>query len=326
MSQKNVRSNNVELFRMIAAIGVIIIHVKSGSTFDFYLTSIFLPICVPYFFSISVYFFIRNCQKVSLKNLLLKILNRIAIPYLSWTLIYLMLFYLKLITVGSHVKLPLFKAIFFGESAVQLYYLTSLIALEFLILFLVYIRKQDSSKSDKYLALGIGIFSIIHFSLGAYYGVAGVRNLIYIIGYVNYIGIGFYDLYIQYKKIKNIYWIILLLVIEVIFLLNIKDSRYFYPAIAPFVGYALLKLSINLKEVKLPNFILSTFGLSYGIYLSHIIFLEIIEFILEKTILIPSDFVFLLKPFVVCLVGLMAIIFVRFIKKIKILSYLLLGD
>src|SRR5690606_24207260 len=55
-----------------------------------------------------------------------------------------------------------------------------------------------------------------------------------------------------------------------------------YPLMLPVGGIGLLLISVGYPCIKLPKWLLVLSTLSYGVYLSHVIFLEIFEFFIEK--------------------------------------------
>lgn len=129
----NKRLLGIDLFRGIAAYGVVLIHglgeiPRDGSAL--FLSHCFLAFCVPFFLVISFYFSSKLLLLKGSKNYINNRLKKIIIPYLAWTVIYLLVRAIGWL-IGH--KEPFNKLIadpiniiFFGAAGVQLYFLPML--------------------------------------------------------------------------------------------------------------------------------------------------------------------------------------------------------
>src|SRR3954471_20428010 len=83
------RNYAIDIARLIAAFGVIIIHCAPYTKAVGFIVSFFLNFCVPFFLLTSVYFFWREINKGSDPTTSLhRRLSRLFVSYAVWTLIY----------------------------------------------------------------------------------------------------------------------------------------------------------------------------------------------------------------------------------------------
>ncbi|MEH2160644.1 MAG: acyltransferase family protein [Nostoc sp.] len=132
-SNQNKRLLGIDLFRGIAAYGVVFIHGLGEIPRNqnaLLISNFFVAFCVPFFLVTSFYFSIKLLLSTSTSNYLNNRLKKIIIPYFAWTVIYLLarLFGWLIGNRESFEKLiadPI-NIIFFGASGVQLYFLPML--------------------------------------------------------------------------------------------------------------------------------------------------------------------------------------------------------
>jgi len=130
MNQK--RFLGIDFFKIIAAYGVVSIHGLGGVTLDkqaIELNQLFPIFSVPFFLATAFYFTTVSFQTGKQNHFLQKRLQRILIPFLAWSVIYLAARGLKQILAndGSLTKLiadPI--NLLFGAAGVQLYFLPML--------------------------------------------------------------------------------------------------------------------------------------------------------------------------------------------------------
>jgi hypothetical protein len=128
--------SGLEILRVLAAYGVVFIHGISGiprSLSSSLLSHSFSSFCVPLFLTLSFYLTLKSLAKksVSNKQFLIDRLKRIGLPFLSWSLVYISLRFVKstFISPGDDsftktISDPI--ALFFGSAGVQLYFLPML--------------------------------------------------------------------------------------------------------------------------------------------------------------------------------------------------------
>jgi hypothetical protein len=129
-------SSGIELTRILAAYGVVFIHGITGVSKDLYsslLAHSFSSFCVPLFLTLSFYLTLKSLTKksVSNKRFLIDRLKRIGLPFLSWSLVYISLRFVKstFITPGDNSFIKTISdpiGILSGSAGVQLYFLPML--------------------------------------------------------------------------------------------------------------------------------------------------------------------------------------------------------
>ncbi|MBX2977529.1 MAG: acyltransferase family protein [Ignavibacteriaceae bacterium] len=322
------RNLNIEIIRIIASFGVIVIHVHSDTYGAQFISLLFSPICVPFFLAVSLIFFVQSLGKYSVEYVLTKIWERIGIPYISWTIIYLILLYFNAYLNNSTNKVFFGRSILFGESAVQMYYLITLISLQLFILGVHTLRKTRS-RYYFFLSLGLILVTTTYFLFSLYYQASGFRNSYYIVGYLLYI---VFAMHYQSSFSSSKYLILpylCILFVFIVILLSVYDLwglRKFGPLIFPVCGICLYKIAISYPTIKVPSWIKEIMSLSYGIYLSHVVFLELMEIIAKKITGSEITYTLINKLLLALVVFIISAIFVLLLKRVGILRILLLGE
>lgn len=129
-------SEGIELLRVLAAYGVVFIHGISGiprSLYSLGFYHLFSSFCVPLFLTLSFYLTLKSltAKPVSNKRFLTDRFKRIGLPFLSWSLVYISLRFVKSTFINpgddSFAKIisdPM--GILSGSAGVQLYFLPML--------------------------------------------------------------------------------------------------------------------------------------------------------------------------------------------------------
>jgi len=322
------RNQNIEIIRIIASLGVIAIHVHSSTYRAEFLSLLFSPICVPFFLVVSLVFFVQSLKKYSVEYILTKIWERIGLPYISWTIIYLILLYFNAYLNSNINRIFFWRSILFGESAVQMYYLITLISLQ---LFILGIYTLSKTKSRYYVFLSFGLITITttYFLFSLYYQASGFRNSYYIIGYLLYI---VFAMHYQFSFSSSKYLILpylYILLVFIVILISVYDLwgfRTLGPLIFPVCGICLYKIAISFPTIKIPSWIKEIMSLSYGIYLSHVVFLELMERIVKKITGSEITYTLINKLILTLGVFIISAIFVWLLKRVGIFRVLLLGE
>ena len=280
MSKRNV---SVDIVRLLAAFGVIAIHVPYNTPAAESVNKFFSPLCVPFFFAVSLTYFVSglNPQKQA-AEVLKKIGLRIALPYLAWTVVYSFLIFFKSRFIGlghsSQNDFKLWSIIFYGNSAVQLYYLPNLIILQAFAfsIYSIYIG-NSKAKLTGVIILLISIFFIVWGQINNTFGVLSWLNIIF------YMVVAF----VFAKRTKDLSLNKVYVFIG-LFLIVFTESFHFPVSSIeslnhiPIGGLGLLLLTLGLPKQSAPQWLITLCATSYGIYLSHVVFLEGFEFLLKK--------------------------------------------
>jgi surface polysaccharide O-acyltransferase-like enzyme len=257
-----------DYLRVLASFSVVIIHAcYMNKTIEGF--NIYNSYAVPVFILMSIYLISFN-NASSKNDKILKLLKRIAPQYIFWTLIYLSLRYIKARMSGNTIEID-FSTIFLGGSAVQLWFLPAIFIWQIIMLYF---------QNYKNFIVDIIIASVL-FVLGRYlmandYLEIGFQNTFAI--YSGYIFIA--KLIKQYQnEIEKIpYWsFYLLLAILICF----KSFNSFYILD---VLYSVIVFLIFLRlSIKPGRIITSLSDNSFGIYLIHFLFIQVIVFVYQKS-------------------------------------------
>lgn len=320
----NNRNKTIDTFRIIAIIGVISMHVQNSSPSAEKIGAFFWPLAVPFFYMVSLYFFNKghfnsNNSLVAIK----KIINRLLIPFFVWTAIYFSLRLIKIRLTGGGDNMEVWKAFFYGNSAVHLYFIPNLIIMQLLswaFLIVIYNRTKWM------LSLSLILFCLVYLYIGARTNCFGFSyNSFFIVFLCVLLGMGISKLDMSNRIAHQaVLWVGTLICTLIIW---INFSQYHYlldSAFAfPISGCGTLLLAIGLNnKLKLPDWITST---SYGVYLCHIIFLEAFELGL-KVLHIDFYYGFFQKIIVILFIFICSVISTHLIRRNKWTKVILLGE
>ncbi|MDB6134138.1 MAG: hypothetical protein JWM59_2381 [Verrucomicrobiales bacterium] len=270
--------------RTIAAWGVIAIHVPYETWGAKAFNQIFWPTCVPFFYVAGLVFFIKSVKLDNVPGLLQKQWARLMIPYICWTVIYLALRLAKGILTHDPPKIEWVAALFYGASAVHLYFLPMLLIFQALALSLILISKGQGRLKGQGVA--ILVIALIVFSGGYFRKYYDKGSTGYFLAVAMYLSAGF----LFASRMKNGRmakgWGLAGLAIWVAAVaMNFKGWRLTVldcPLLLPFGGIGFFMLAASDLFQLRANRFTPFLGLSYGIYLSHVIFQEFFEFAFAK--------------------------------------------
>jgi hypothetical protein len=278
---------------------------------------------VPFFYITSLIYFTISLNKgVNFYVNLKKIFSRIFLPFLVWNCIYYGLLAFKDMLTGSERAFNLWRVFFYGESAEHLYYLPELIIMQVIIMG-VLLLITSKMKNEGLCAL---LLVICYLACGYWYKCYGVNSSASIILYV----ISAFYIAPMVLNGQNSYWYLIVGLIMIFLSVSAEYIAYFpiisnYVIPLPIAGVGLLLIVLNISKMVAPNWVLSLSSATYGIYLSHIVFLEAIDFLIEK-INYSIYYSVAAKVAVAFVVFLMSLIFTLLVKKIPVLRMLLLGE
>jgi peptidoglycan/LPS O-acetylase OafA/YrhL len=318
------RNNTVDVTKMVAAFGVIIIHLAPSTPAAETLSRIFSSFAVPFFLTIALYFFIARVLSLEWLRVSHLRLDRILVPYAAWTLIYLALRLIKYRVQHRVVHLELVPAIFYGGTAVQMYFLPLLLlfqaqGLSLLLLF----RNSRRRLFGIFLLFGAFIFGYI----GSYEDYFGFQNCLGR-GYI-YIFAAILLRYCQSQKFGRLLNVVAGgLIAGLILVAAVVDYHPGWQVFVagPLAGYSFAALALNLK---LPPFKApwrSVIGCSYGIYLAHPLFLEAFQVIATRMGWELAPYSILAKLLMSLLISACCILLIWICRSSRISAYCLLGE
>lgn len=159
MENKATRNCSIDIFRYVCSLLVVMIHTSAFSEVNSIIFSFFLSltrIAVPFFFSISGYFYIKNISTSS--SYFYKKLFSLLYPYFLWNILYFILLFItnviqnhqsiisfivectiRFFVVGSYYHLWFFPSLFFSLFITQILYQKKHLHFLFLLSILLYI-------------------------------------------------------------------------------------------------------------------------------------------------------------------------------------------
>jgi peptidoglycan/LPS O-acetylase OafA/YrhL len=99
-----------------------------------------------------------------------------------------------------------------------------------------------------------------------------------------------------------------------------------YSLILPVGGIGLLLLTIGFPKTTIPRWLSNLASASFGIYLSHVLFLEAFEFFVKRSSHVSIDYNFSVKAVEVTLIFLVSAMFTYVIRRKQIGRQILLGE
>lgn len=322
---KNNRNYNIDLIKFFCAFGVICTHTKNSTNEADIIGSFFAPFRVPFFLIIALVFFISGFKKIELSTLFNKIWVRIVIPYLVWSLIYMALIVIKNFMAHKEITNEWWQILFFGASAVQLYFIPKILVMQGFALGLILILKENLKR--KIIGLIIFIISFIWLYIGVTNNRLGFNNSDYEV-IVIYLLIAFFISQLKDKNLFNGYYAILgglLFIIIMILKFYLSSKSIFTNYYRVLGGVSFTLLAFTLPNINISKKAGTIIGYSYGIYLSHIIFLEGFELffkVLKINVFYNVAVKLIFSVSILCA----SIVFTYLIKKNDILKKYLLGE
>jgi peptidoglycan/LPS O-acetylase OafA/YrhL len=318
------RNHTVDAVRCLAAFGVVSIHVAPNTPSGEVVGAFFGVFVVPFFYLISLYFFIRGLSAKDPWLALHKQVLRVAVPYLSWTLIYIALFALKSRLTHQPHTWDLRGIFAYGQSAVHLYFMPVLLALLFLS-FAVSLIIGGSVREKIFGAicvLGVLIFS----SNGAHHGYFGWTW--WWIELPLYCAIAFVFARTSFLQGNTVLLVGLgaasFIAAQILAWKGVTGWPHAFGDLLGGLGALLLALKIEIRHC--PRFLPTLAAATYGIYLSHFVFLEGFEFVLQKVKLLPDSYDLVTKLLLTSVVFVVAAVFTFVVRRIPWGRKLLLGE
>lgn len=282
--------------RAIATIAVIILHTAAPILYRYnevyveywWVGNIFdsaVRFSVPLFFMISGTLLLS--RDYNLNDFLLKRFWRIVPPFIFWSLIYI--FFDAVVSDTDYTKLSFGKLIIrnlFQGSQFHLWFVYTLLGLYLFIPILrVWIKNSTKREIQYFIALWFVSTIYLIANWGNY---LPQINLIHFSGFIGYFVLGYYLTYFHrnLKKVPIFLFLsgVIITIIGTFFLSQHENqfSSMFYNYLSPnvvasSVGIFLLIKKSSIKSKKLSYIICFISNYSYGIYLSHILVLRLLE-------------------------------------------------
>jgi surface polysaccharide O-acyltransferase-like enzyme len=316
------KNYTIDYVRFLCAFGVILIHLSPSLPMAEQMTQYFSRIAVPFFLMASVYLFQVKGAKFDKIHF-----PRIVVPYIAWSIIYLICGKVKYLIDKKSVDYDWFAISALGGASVQLYFLPLLLCILVVasVVNNLFVGRDNKTK-DYLLALIVIVGLIVASDLFKDYHHLGFDA-------------GLFD--------KTLYYILFSQVLVVLTPHLLKQKNIVFPASITTILFLLfsgVEISVNnnflsvilsalivivcltLPTSSAPKSISNILSSTYGIYLCHMIFIQVIGFVLIKLSIDYHPFSILTKLVFASLVLIISVLFVLFIRRWKTLSFLLLGE
>ncbi|HYW21503.1 MAG TPA: acyltransferase [Nodularia sp. (in: cyanobacteria)] len=170
------RQWGIDLARIISTYGIVLIHSGGYAASDNLAIKLqaFFRFALPFFIAASFYLLFNKKKEYKLFKLISSRWNRLVIPYLVWSLIYLIVRVIKALIISNNPDLLTlfqdpFSLIFFGSSALHLYFLPLLFTGN---LFAILINNYTTNFKNSFILffISLTIYNIVlqystHFSM-----------------------------------------------------------------------------------------------------------------------------------------------------------------
>jgi surface polysaccharide O-acyltransferase-like enzyme len=316
------RNYTIDYIRLLSTFGVILIHLAPSSLNAAKVTQYFGISSVPFFLLTALYLFQLKAARFDKINF-----SRILIPYVSWSIIYFISIAIKNLATHTRLDYDWFAIIFLGGAAVQLYFLPLLlcflmVASAINTLFV----DRDCENSTKFRAIFFVVLLIAASIFLKRTNYSGFSNDFFSRAlYYAFFSQVILTLMPCFMKIKEqVFFCSVTMTFALIFL--DVENKEFSGLTSPLLSVAILIACLmrpTCKVSKMTKIILST---TYGIYLCHHLFIEIIEFALDKLSISYFPYSISSKLIVAFAVIVISILFVLLIRRWAILAFLLLGE
>lgn len=324
------RNTTVDFARLLAACGVIALHVPASTGGAHWLDIVFWPLCVPFFFVVSLVYFVANLAKgeVNLQSIFERSWYRLVIPYLAWTAIYTGLLVAKTLLVHGSREFTWWRILLYGESAVQLYFLPTLLLLQSLALALHLLLRAGPNRRVPGWLLLLG--SSVYLGWGIQHQCFGLATVGSVAGISIYLATAFWLAPATNNTQPTASYLVLggVCTLAAIGCNAVGYTALLagYPLILPLGGVGLLLLTVGFPALRTAPWLAQMATTSFGIYLCHVLFLEATEFLLECLHLSGISYTFPVELLEITLLFGVATLFTLLLRRVPLTRRLLLGE
>jgi surface polysaccharide O-acyltransferase-like enzyme len=328
------RNRAIDVARVIAALGVISAHIAPGDVWTERVSIVSQYCRVPFYLLIAMIFFMIGLPRVKgAQECLSKQCFRTWIPYFAWTLVYLSLIATKALISNDNRQWDWVGIFFYGQGAVHLYFITLLIWMQLIALGCYSINKGSHPLRWGLILVACGAF--------AWWG----RSQDYL-GWERIEAVPLFMLVAWYfaanpgwlngsitsspapipKPLSILAGTILITGISILTLAGVSIEVATLN-LSPLIGATGLFLVLSCLRIEIKSkagkAILSAL---YGIYLSHFLFIEAIEFLLERLKLFPAMYSWQQEAIFTTVVFALSLGAVLFIRMFRLPRRILLGE
>ena len=280
------RSIALDFGKLVAAFGVIMIHLQpSSSPVGEAISWSFWNFAVPFFFVVSLYFFLNRAEAMR-GNLYAIQCGRIISPYLFWTALYVAFRLAKhrgMLFEGHRLDHhDLLGVIVFGEGAVHLHFLPELLLYQFMGCVLILGREIFRTVLQPRTLFGfiisIGLIAYLGFAyLSRQLAAEPVRHLASLLPMgVFYFAIG-YAFRVSRSVHATLWWRAGMMLVFITTQWSLFTVTPQSPIVSAFCGASLAGLLLGISLSNVSSSVRWCLGTSFGVYLIHPFWMEAME-------------------------------------------------
>ena len=322
------RNLSIDAFRLVCAYGVVFVHLAPCETYGDWVGRSFNVLTVPFFIVTGLFFFIRKTQSaLQTPGLLMPRLHfdRLWVPYLSWTLLYLAMRLVKSHLQQTELAFEWPQLLLYGGAGVQLYFLPWMLLCQGWVLGILLLRKRQ----HLLLAGTVLLAALAYACLGSvkdYYQFeeAVPRSLLYVLA-----AWLLHQVQSSRRAVGANAWIGAVVSLAAVAAAGLDVIPSWLAWVAgPLAGYAVSSAVLALPAITSSSpLVLLALSSSYGIYLMHHGFIEGLEVVMARSGFPLTPYDFYVKSLLVApLVCLACIGLIGGLRQSRHLRYLLLGE
>ncbi|MGK6351566.1 acyltransferase family protein [Parapedobacter sp. DT-150] len=324
-TEKKKKNRALDIFKLIAAFGVIAAHVNHDTVAASTFASLFTPFRVPYFILVSMAFFLIGISSPRPVNHFSKIFHRLVVPYLSWTLIYTVILHLRNQSPSPVLTLDnWWELLLYGKTTPQMYFIPLLISYQLILYGLFHAIKRRLT----WIAVGCLAAGLLHFFIGVKYE-EFAHSLGGLLVFCVFVLVVWWTKDKITKPAFNVWLLILGLVAFVVTLYcsfyTVKLTFLDYHMINALGGISVFLICIGRPIFSVSQKIIQASTTSYGIYLSHFLFIWLWRVIVGKVLKITITYDLFFMVAMTSFVFICSYLFVVGLQRQKWLARLLLG-
>ncbi len=320
------RLPGIDVVRLIGAFGVIVIHLSPSTVAAERFSLGFQVFCVPFFALISLYFLVPKARDTTRPVGNAIAWDRILVPYLIWSTLYLLMRLVKARLTGEALTLDWISVLFAGSAAVHLYFLPWLLYLQLILVALVRtgtglregkLRWQPLAILFGCLAYHLLMRQMGYRDISSNFGLSLVYCLL---------------AWLLFALAQRPAWLRFALPAGALLLVTAQawestQTAYTTPThLMLLAGFAAALLARGLPGWESGSRMTKLLSTYYGIYLIHFGWLEVLEFSAAKAGVNLAPYSVPLTLAVAAVVFIASLASVLLIRKSTLLAYLLLGE
>ena len=322
----------LDLLRVIAMMSIIFYHVAGNTLGTYNITGtsktvyeiimLLLSFAIPIFMMISGYIFLNPNKKITVKEMLSKYCFRILLAILIFGSMFVLI---EQVYLNNFDILELIKRVVFNDTWAHMWYLYLILGIYLITPIFKLITDNIDDKRFNYLIILLFIFTIcipelnrlLKWNIDLSIGITSTYIFYYFYGYY----LGTKKITNTYKYISYILGILSIILVIVCYLFKLDIVVLSYVSFTSFfianLVFILLK-DIKIKNKNISNLITSVAVCSYGIYIFHQLFINIIYKVFKIDFIIRYPYIgIIIYSFVIFLLSYLLIFLFRKIKYLR---------